>query len=98
MRPAGGGRATGNAGLTAVSPPPAWPGFRLLAVTALDRESDSVVWCTWPIQPGPPCRRASPGQFLTLRLNAVPGRPAAAAQLFTVRSAGLRCLPDQRQA
>ena len=37
------GGAAGNAGLAAVSPPPAWPGFRPLAVTAVDRESDSVV-------------------------------------------------------
>ena len=37
------GGAAGNAGLTAVSPPPAWPGFRSLAVTAVDRESDSVI-------------------------------------------------------
>ena len=29
------GGAGGNAGLTAVSPPPAWPGFRPLAVTAI---------------------------------------------------------------
>src|SRR5215831_2512213 len=29
------GGAAGNAGLTAVSPPPAWPGFRPLAVTAV---------------------------------------------------------------
>src|SRR5262252_1256874 len=33
----------GNAGLAAVSPPPAWPGFRPLAVTKVERESDSVV-------------------------------------------------------
>src|SRR5690348_11799435 len=37
------GGARGNAGLTAVSPPPAWPGFRSLAVTAVDRETDSVI-------------------------------------------------------
>src|SRR3954462_9289865 len=33
----------GNAGLTVASPPPAWPGFRTLAVTGIDHESDSVV-------------------------------------------------------
>ena len=31
------GGAAGNAGLAAVSPPPAWPGFRPLTVTAVDR-------------------------------------------------------------
>ena len=35
--------AAGNAGLIAVSPPAAWPGFRPLAVTAVERESDSVI-------------------------------------------------------
>ena len=64
--------AAGNAGLTAVSPPPAWPGFRPLAVTALERESTSVV-SVYLADPGgravPP---ALPGQFLTLRLPAGP--------------------------
>ena len=68
------GGAGGNAGLTAVSPPPAWPGFRSLAVTAVNRESDSVV-SVYLADPGgtalPPPR---PGQFLTLRLNTVPGQ------------------------
>jgi MOSC domain-containing protein YiiM len=35
--------AEGNAGLAAVSPPPAWPGFRPLAVTAIERETASVL-------------------------------------------------------
>jgi ferredoxin-NADP reductase/MOSC domain-containing protein YiiM len=62
----------GNAGLTAVSPPPAWPGFRPLAVTAVEPESTSVV-SVYLADPGgravPP---ALPGQFLTLRLPAGP--------------------------
>jgi ferredoxin-NADP reductase/MOSC domain-containing protein YiiM len=62
--------AAGNAGLTAVSPPPAWPGFRPLAVTAVEPESASVV-SVYLADPGgravPP---ALPGQFLTLRLPA----------------------------
>src|SRR3954468_2308899 len=33
----------GNAGLAVTSPPPAWSGFRPLAVTSIDRESDSVI-------------------------------------------------------
>src|SRR6266849_106226 len=32
----------GNAGLTAASPPPAWPGFRPLTVTAIGQDSDTV--------------------------------------------------------
>jgi ferredoxin-NADP reductase/MOSC domain-containing protein YiiM len=65
--------AAGNAGLTAVSPPPAWPAFRPLAVTAVEPESTSVV-SVYLADPGgravPP---ALPGQFLTLRLPAGPG-------------------------
>ena len=32
----------GNAGLAVTSPPPAWPGFRQLTVTAIARESAPV--------------------------------------------------------
>jgi ferredoxin-NADP reductase len=64
------GGAGGNAGLTTVSPPPAWPGFRPLRVTAVERETESVV-SVYLADPGgvavPPAR---PGQFLTLRLMA----------------------------
>jgi ferredoxin-NADP reductase/MOSC domain-containing protein YiiM len=67
------GGATGNAGLAAVSPPPAWPGFRPLAVTAIDRESDSVVSVHLADPGGAALPPPAPGQFLTLRLNAVPG-------------------------
>jgi MOSC domain-containing protein YiiM len=35
------GQASGNAGLTEPSPPPAWPGFRPLAVTGIGRESET---------------------------------------------------------
>src|SRR3954449_13013963 len=33
---------SGNAGLAVTSPPPAWPGFRALTVTAITPESDSI--------------------------------------------------------
>jgi ferredoxin-NADP reductase/MOSC domain-containing protein YiiM len=66
------GGATGNAGLTAVSPPPAWPGFRPLAVTALERESASVVSVHLADPGGRAVPAALPGQFLTLRLPAGP--------------------------
>src|SRR5690242_10851428 len=33
----------GNAGLAKASPPPAWPGFRALAVRSIERESDPVI-------------------------------------------------------
>jgi ferredoxin-NADP reductase/MOSC domain-containing protein YiiM len=62
--------AGGNAGLAAVSPPPAWPGFRSLAVTALTRESESVVSVHLADPGGAAVPPAVPGQFLTLRLPA----------------------------
>jgi ferredoxin-NADP reductase/MOSC domain-containing protein YiiM len=60
--------AGGNAGLTAVSPPPAWPGFRPLTVTAIERESESVVSVYLADPQGAAVPPAQPGQFLTLRL------------------------------
>jgi ferredoxin-NADP reductase/MOSC domain-containing protein YiiM len=65
--------AAGNAGLAAVSPPPSWPGFRPLAVTAVERESDSVVSVSLAHPEGTSLPPAQPGQFLTLRLYADPG-------------------------
>jgi ferredoxin-NADP reductase/MOSC domain-containing protein YiiM len=69
------GGTGGNAGLTAVSPPLAWPGFRPMTVTAVERESESVV-SVYVADPGgaavPPAR---PGQFLTLRLMAGDAAP-----------------------
>src|SRR6476646_5699502 len=38
----GDGQAKGNSGLVAVSPPPAWPGFRPMRVSRIDREGNSV--------------------------------------------------------
>jgi len=67
--------AGGNPGLAAVSPPPAWPGFRPLSVTAMDRESNSVISVQLADPGGTPVPAAQPGQFLTLRL-----RPGAGAQ------------------
>src|SRR5436190_17888302 len=59
----------GNAGLTATSPPPAWPGFRPLTVTGINRESDSVVSIRLEDQDGKPLPAARPGQYLTLRIQ-----------------------------
>jgi ferredoxin-NADP reductase/MOSC domain-containing protein YiiM len=67
------GGARGNAGLTAVSPPPAWPGFRSLVVTAVDRETDSVISVHLADPGGTTLPPPGPGQFLTVRLNVVPG-------------------------
>ncbi len=74
-QPGAGGGAAGNAGLAAVSPPPAWPGFRQMAVTAVERESDSVVSVSMADPEGAAVPPARPGQFITLRLPADPGGP-----------------------
>ena len=59
----------GNAGLTAASPPPAWPGFRRLTVTGIAHESDSVISIRLDDPDGPPLPAARPGQYLTLRIQ-----------------------------
>jgi ferredoxin-NADP reductase/MOSC domain-containing protein YiiM len=63
------GPGSGNAGLTASSPPPAWPGFRLLTVTGIDRESESVVSIRLEDAGGAPLPPAGPGQYLTVRIQ-----------------------------
>jgi ferredoxin-NADP reductase/MOSC domain-containing protein YiiM len=65
----------GNPGLATASPPPAWPGFRPLAVTAVEPESDSVVSLRLADPAGAAVPPAQPGQFLTLRLPVTPGAP-----------------------
>jgi len=67
--------AEGNAGLTAVSPPPAWPGFRPLTVTAVEAETDSIVSVQLADAGGAAVPAALPGQFLVLRLPVSPGQP-----------------------
>ena len=66
--------ATGNAGLTAVSPPPAWAGFRPLNVTDIEPESESVISVYLADPDGTGVPPAQPGQFLTLRLPTDQGR------------------------
>ena len=60
---------SGNAGLTATSPPPAWPGFRQLTVTAIARESDSVISVRVEGPDGAALPAAHPGQYLTVRVQ-----------------------------
>ena len=60
---------SGNAGLAATSPPPAWPGFRQLTVAGNDRESDSVMSVRLEDPDGASLPPARPGQYLTLRLQ-----------------------------
>ena len=60
---------SGNAGLTTASAPPAWPGFRRLTVTGIERESDSVISIRLADPDGAPLPPARPGQYLTLRIQ-----------------------------
>ena len=70
-----GGQGAGNAGLADVSPPPAWPGFRPLAVTAIEPETRSVISLLLADPAGAALPAAHPGQFLTVRLQPQPGQP-----------------------
>jgi ferredoxin-NADP reductase/MOSC domain-containing protein YiiM/ferredoxin len=60
---------SGNAGLAVTSPPPAWPGFRQLTVTAITRESDSAISIRLEDPTGAPLPPPRPGQYLTLRVQ-----------------------------
>ena len=60
---------SGNAGLATTSPPPAWPGFRRLTVTGIERECDSVISIRLDDPDGAPLPPARPGQYLTLRIQ-----------------------------
>jgi ferredoxin-NADP reductase/MOSC domain-containing protein YiiM/ferredoxin len=64
-----GEQGSGNAGLAVTSPPPAWPGFRRLTVTAITREADSVISVRLEDPKGAPLPAARPGQYLTVRVT-----------------------------
>ncbi|HYS00402.1 MAG TPA: MOSC and FAD-binding oxidoreductase domain-containing protein [Gemmatimonadales bacterium] len=68
--------ATGHAGLApAAAGHPAAPGFRPLAVTAIDRESADVLSLTLRSPNGQPLPTALPGQYVVLRLQRSAGGP-----------------------
>ncbi|MGO9821632.1 MAG: MOSC domain-containing protein, partial [Solirubrobacteraceae bacterium] len=60
---------SGNAGLAVTSPAPAWQGFRQLSVSAINRESESVISIRLDDPSGVPLPAARPGQYLTLRVQ-----------------------------
>ena len=68
--------ASGNAGLTTASPPPAWPGFRRFTVTGIEPESESVISIRLEDPDGAPLPAARPGQYLTLRIQPGNGQRA----------------------
>jgi len=63
------GAATGNPGLAASGPPPAWRGFRPFRVTRKVRESDNVTSLVLEPADGRPVAAALPGQFVVLQLG-----------------------------
>jgi len=68
--------ATGNAGLApAAAAHPAAPGFRPLAVTAIDRGTADVLSLTLQGPDGRPLPAVLPGQFVVLRLPRAAGGP-----------------------
>jgi ferredoxin-NADP reductase/MOSC domain-containing protein YiiM len=68
---------SGNAGLAPTAAAhPAAPGFRPLAVTAIDQESADVLSLTMRSQNGQPLPAALPGQYVVLRLPASAGGTA----------------------
>jgi ferredoxin-NADP reductase/MOSC domain-containing protein YiiM/ferredoxin len=66
----------GNAGLTSLSPPPAWPGFRRLRVAAKRSETSEMVSLELETDDGAPLPRPLAGQYVTLKLEPGPGAPA----------------------
>jgi ferredoxin-NADP reductase/MOSC domain-containing protein YiiM/ferredoxin len=66
---------SGNAGLAVTSPPPAWPGFRQLTVTAITRESDSAISIRLEDPTSTPLPAPRPGQYLTVRVRPDERRP-----------------------
>lgn len=72
----GGGEVSGNRGLAQASgPPPAYPGFRDLRVTAVHQECKSVFSLLLSSEDGGPLTDALPGQFVVLRIRTRPDSP-----------------------
>jgi len=66
----------GNAGLAPIAAShPVAPGFRQLAVTAIEHESADVLSLTMHNPDGQPLPNALPGQYVVLRLQPDTGRP-----------------------
>jgi ferredoxin-NADP reductase/MOSC domain-containing protein YiiM len=70
-----GGPVAGNPGLAAGGGAPAWPGFRPLRVSRIDRESGSIISLLFVPADGHPLVAAEPGQFVVLRVRPNPDAP-----------------------
>jgi len=70
------GPASGNAGLALpAAAHPAAPGFRPLAVTAIEHDAEDVLSLTLQGTDGQPLATALPGQYVVLRLRRTAGGP-----------------------
>ena len=68
---------SGNAGLApAAAAHPVSPGFRSLAVTSIEHESEDVLSLTMQSRDGQPLSAALPGQYVVVRLHPTTGGPA----------------------
>jgi ferredoxin-NADP reductase/MOSC domain-containing protein YiiM len=77
----------GNPGLANEEQAPAWPGFRQMRVAQIRKESNSVTsFILVPVE-GEPLPAAQPGQFVVVRLQVDPDKPAV------LRSYSLSDLP-----
>jgi ferredoxin-NADP reductase/MOSC domain-containing protein YiiM/ferredoxin len=81
------GPAKGNPGLSVVSPPPAWTGFRPMRVSRIDQESASVFSLVLESADAQPLVAALAGQFVVLRL------PLQSGSAPVLRSYSLSDLP-----
>ena len=89
---------SGNAGLAVTSPPPAWPGFRPMTVTAITPRKRLGDLDT---PRGPHGRSTTGSPPRSVPHSASPARQAAAgavAQLLALRTTRGGLLPDHRQA
>ena len=71
----GSGAASGNSGLIATAPPPAWPGFRPQRIAGIEPESASIFSLTLASVDDEPLPAALPGQYLAIRLRPDPQGP-----------------------
>src|ERR1700752_709930 len=80
-------KLNGNPGLATEEQMPAWPGFRQMRVASIRQERDGVA--SFPLVPidGQPLPVAQPGQFVVLRMQVDPDKPAV------LRSYSLSDLP-----
>ncbi len=93
-----GDTAGGNPGLAPTSgPPPAWPGFRPLQVSQIERESRSVLSLVLVPADKHLLAAALPGQFVVLRLRPKPDAPPLLRNYSLSDTPGVAAEASQRE-